>query len=74
MGHSPKILAPGEEYRVTEELIKPRERLVSPSILEVEGRYFLSELKDMARKAGLSAVGTKDQLCRRLINAGIITK
>ena len=73
MGHSPKVLAPGERERVIEDLrgIKAK-RVGRGDILEIEGRYSLTELKDMARAAGISHVGDKEQLCRRLIEAGKI--
>lgn len=70
----PKVSTLGKERRVTERLMENETRFVSPEILEVEGRYLLTELKDMARVAGLNYVGTKDQLCLKLIKAGKIKK
>lgn len=73
MGHSPKVLAPGEKERVIEDLRRVRGRLpTKASILEIEGRYSLIELKNMARAAGISHLGDKEQLCRRLVEVGII--
>lgn len=55
--------------------IEPRPaEFVSPEILEIESRYSLSELKDMAKNQGLKYTGTKDILCLRLIRAGIIRR
>lgn len=80
MSHSPKVLAPGEEKRVIEEFRRVRgiqvprgTQVPRGEIMEIEGRYLLSELKNMARTAGISHLGDKEQLCRRLIEAGIIS-
>lgn len=85
MGHSPKVLAPEEEKRVVEDLragwrrheiraSELGEKLrLSTSIRECEDRYLVTELREKARTAGLSPTGSKDQLCLRLIKAGIIS-
>lgn len=73
MGHSPKVLAPGERERVIEDFRGIRaKRIARGDILEIEGRYSLTELRGMARNAGISHLGDKEQLCRRLIAAGVI--
>ena len=73
MGRSPKVLAPGEEKLVINALrgIKGK-RIGAKDILEIEGRYSLIDLRNMARAASISHLGDKEQLCRRLIEAGKI--
>jgi len=80
MGNSPKVLVPGEKWRVEESEYYPRglEALIkgkipSQKIMECESRYLLTELKDMAEARGLSPAGGKELLCRQLIRAGVVS-
>ena len=79
MGHSPKVLTPGEEARVAESRFYPGEleelrkaKISNHRIMECESKYLLTELKEMAKTKGLSPAGDKELLCRRLIKAGVI--
>ena len=73
MSQSPKVLALGEEVAVIESLTGKRgKQILKADILEIEGYYSLIELKTMARAAGISHLGDKEQLCRRLMAAGVI--
>lgn len=69
MNKSSRVLKKEEEEWVR---LQRRARIPSSKILELEPRYSLSELKDMARAAGISPTGTKDRLCRSLIRIGAI--
>ena len=69
MRSAPKVLKEKEEKWVR---LQRRARIPSSKIMELEPRYSVSELKDMARAAGISPTGTKDQLCRSLIRVGAI--
>lgn len=74
MGHSPKVLAPGEEQLVLRALMGVKGKNIgSKEIIEIEGRYSLIDLRNMARAAGISHLGDKEQLCRRLVEAGKIS-
>lgn len=52
----------------------PQVKFVSPEILEIESHYSLIELRDMARKEGFKYTGTKDELCLKLISAGVLRR
>lgn len=42
------------------------------TVAEAEAKYSAVELKDMARKAGISPTGSKRELCQRLIKEGAV--
>lgn len=69
MSKSPKVLKDKEVEWVSLQRVA---RIPSARIMKLEPRYSLSELKDMARTAGISPIGTKDQLLRSLVRVGAI--
>lgn len=69
MCSTPKILKEKEEEWVR---LQRQARIPSSKVMEVESRYSLGELRDMARAADISPTGTKNQLCHSLIRAGVI--
>ncbi|GAI94095.1 unnamed protein product, partial [marine sediment metagenome] len=47
-----------------------KEEAVPKTAIEYDGRYTLVELREMAKKKGLSPSGSKKEITRRLIKAG----
>lgn len=72
MNQDGKILSLEEEWKIR---IPPEEwRIPPPEILEIEGCYYLKELKVMCQQHGLNPVGDKELLIRRLLQAGVLEK
>lgn len=69
MRGAPKVLKEKEAEWVR---MQRQARIPSSKIMKLEPLYSLSELRDMARAAGFSPTGTKDQLLRSLVRVGAI--